>query len=210
MNALRRGVLTGVALVLGLGTVAGVRADQSAVAIDVPPEASRGSTITVTVRVSHEGNSFFHFTDWAWLRAGEVEIARWRFSADNRPEDENFTRQVAYTLHGPTTFTAQANCNVHGSAGAVRKTVAVAGGTTQPSGREAAGVPSAPPPLDSDPSLLATAILVLGIFNFVLILFQVATGRRWIRVDIAIHRRVGQLLVLAALAHGLLAVLLSR
>ncbi len=50
-------------------------------------------------------------------------------------------------------------------------------------------------------------ILILGIVNMILLLFQISSGLRWIRVSFASHRRSGVLLFLTALIHGGLAVL---
>ena len=50
-------------------------------------------------------------------------------------------------------------------------------------------------------------ILILGIFNLVLALFQLVTGMRWVKIPFRIHRASGILLVISALVHGSLAVL---
>lgn len=50
-------------------------------------------------------------------------------------------------------------------------------------------------------------ILILGIFNFLLILFQLSTGMRWIKVGFRTHRKSGILLLISALAHALFGVL---
>jgi len=52
-------------------------------------------------------------------------------------------------------------------------------------------------------------ILLLGMLNMVLILFQMSTGLRWIRVPIGVHKRTGMLLFVSALVHALLAYLAS-
>ena len=52
-------------------------------------------------------------------------------------------------------------------------------------------------------------ILLLGMLNMVLILFQMSTGLRWIRVPIGVHKRTGMLLFVSALVHALLAYLVS-
>lgn len=49
--------------------------------------------------------------------------------------------------------------------------------------------------------------LILGIFNFLLILFQLSTGMRWIKVAFRTHRKSGILLLISALIHALLGVL---
>lgn len=50
-------------------------------------------------------------------------------------------------------------------------------------------------------------VLILGIVNLILIIFQVSTGKKWLRVNFAWHRRLGLVLLLTAIAHGVLAYL---
>jgi hypothetical protein len=50
-------------------------------------------------------------------------------------------------------------------------------------------------------------ILVLGICNLVLILFQLATGLRLLKVRIGVHKKSGIALLVLALLHGTLAFL---
>ncbi|MBA4393379.1 MAG: hypothetical protein C0407_07485 [Desulfobacca sp.] len=50
-------------------------------------------------------------------------------------------------------------------------------------------------------------ILVLGIVNFLLLLFQLATGLRWIKVRFGVHKKTGILLFIMATLHGLLGIL---
>ena len=202
LSRYRRALLAVVALLLSTG--AG-HADQTAVRIEAPAVVPAGSEITVTVHVTHEGNNFFHFTDWVWLKAGEQEIGRWTFSAQQRPEDENFRRQVRYMVTGPTAFSAQGHCNVHGSAGPGRAEVRLAGTAAISAVSVAAPVPAVP----GERSPLAGTVLGLGVLNLLLCGFQVATGRRWIKVKIAIHRRTGQTLLALALIHGVLAILIN-
>jgi hypothetical protein len=52
-------------------------------------------------------------------------------------------------------------------------------------------------------------VSALGFVNLALCGFQVATGRRWIKVKIAVHRRTGQALLALALVHGGLATLMN-
>lgn len=53
-------------------------------------------------------------------------------------------------------------------------------------------------------------ILILGIVNLILILFQAATGLRLIKVKPRVHRVSGLLLAATALVHGLMAYLANR
>ncbi|MCR4396477.1 MAG: hypothetical protein NUW07_07065 [Candidatus Saccharicenans sp.] len=50
-------------------------------------------------------------------------------------------------------------------------------------------------------------VLLLGIVNLILIIFQVSTGKKWVKVHFAWHRRLGVLLLLTALTHAVLAYL---
>jgi len=50
-------------------------------------------------------------------------------------------------------------------------------------------------------------ILLIGLLNFILILFQLSTGLRWIKVPFGIHRKTGILLFISSFIHGLLAFL---
>jgi hypothetical protein len=50
-------------------------------------------------------------------------------------------------------------------------------------------------------------ILILGIINFILLLFQLFSGLHWIKVKIGIHKKTGILLVVVATVHGLLGLL---
>jgi len=52
-------------------------------------------------------------------------------------------------------------------------------------------------------------ILLLGLANLVLILFQLATGLRLLRVRVGIHKRTGISLLVLAILHGTLAFLVS-
>jgi len=50
-------------------------------------------------------------------------------------------------------------------------------------------------------------ILILGFINFLLLLFQLSTGLRWIKVQFGVHRKTGVLLFIAAFIHGFLGIL---
>lgn len=52
-------------------------------------------------------------------------------------------------------------------------------------------------------------ILILGICNLALILFQLATGLRLIKVRFGVHKKTGMLLLIVALMHGVLAMIAS-
>ncbi len=50
-------------------------------------------------------------------------------------------------------------------------------------------------------------ILLLGIVNMLLVLFQLLSGLRVIKVPMGVHRKTGIALVIFAAFHGILAVL---
>lgn len=50
-------------------------------------------------------------------------------------------------------------------------------------------------------------IIILGVVNLLLVLFQVATAKRWVVVPFSWHRRGGVVLLAGALIHGVLAFL---
>ena len=50
-------------------------------------------------------------------------------------------------------------------------------------------------------------ILILGFINMILVLFQLSTGFRWIKVSFLMHRKTGMILFLSATLHGILAYL---
>jgi hypothetical protein len=50
-------------------------------------------------------------------------------------------------------------------------------------------------------------ILILGFINMILILFQLSTGLRWIKVPFRMHRTTGIILFASGAPHGILAYL---
>ncbi len=54
---------------------------------------------------------------------------------------------------------------------------------------------------------IGTVVLILGITNFALLLFQISSGLRWVKVKMTLHRKTGILLFISALIHGTLAIL---
>jgi hypothetical protein len=50
-------------------------------------------------------------------------------------------------------------------------------------------------------------ILILGFINMILILFQLSSGLRWIKVPFRLHRRTGMALFVSAGLHATLAYL---
>gem|GEM_PF-385030 len=185
------------------------QADQTSVTLEAPSQAVVGDVVSVVAHVTHEGNNFFHFTDWVFLKANDQEIARWEFSAENRPEAENFTRRVDYTITGPVTFTAQGNCNIHGGTGVAQASVATTAAVGAAEHDAASNNGGKKQPSQGKFNVIGFGLFATGIINFILLAFQVATGRRWIRVKIVIHRRAGQTLLISAIIHGILAFVVS-
>jgi len=102
-----------------------VWADKSSVEIDAPNQVAKGSEVVITLKVTHSANSFFHYTDWVVVKANGEEIARWEYSAMDKPENETFTKEVTVTADKDLQIEAQANCNLHGSAGVSKRIVFV-------------------------------------------------------------------------------------
>jgi len=52
-------------------------------------------------------------------------------------------------------------------------------------------------------------ILLLGILNMALVVFQISSGLRWLQVPFGVHRRTGMILFFSAAIHAILAILVS-
>lgn len=110
-------------LILSWIFVPAALADKSAITIESPLEVSPGTTITVKLNVTHNGNNFIHYTNWVVVKINGNEIKRWDYSWNNRPESENFTLTFSYTVNEPVEIIAEANCNMHGSKGPAKVNV---------------------------------------------------------------------------------------
>jgi desulfoferrodoxin (superoxide reductase-like protein) len=99
-------------------------ANKSSVEIVAPATAKPGETVTITIKVSHNGNSFFHHTKWAFVKVNGVEVGRWE-SKEKKFESENFTRQVTVKTDKTLQIESEAWCNLHGSRGPKQATVKV-------------------------------------------------------------------------------------
>lgn len=100
-------------------------ADKTAVEIIAPKEAQKGKAITITLKVSHNGNSIMHYTEWVSVNVNGKEYKRWEYSAFNRPEDERFSLSLKIVVEEPLRIEAQGSCNVHGSQGIDTATISV-------------------------------------------------------------------------------------
>jgi desulfoferrodoxin (superoxide reductase-like protein) len=92
-------------------------ADKSGVTISAPEAVAKGSEALVKLTITHSANSFFHYTDWVYVKANGKEIGRWEYSMTNRPEGATFVREVKIPINENTEIVAEANCNMHGSKG---------------------------------------------------------------------------------------------
>jgi len=94
-----------------------VWANKSATSIEVPENITKGSEITIRVTVTHNANSFMHYTKWLQIVINGKEIARWDYTMGNRPEGATFTKEIKYKAEEDIEIKAEASCNIHGSAG---------------------------------------------------------------------------------------------
>lgn len=92
-------------------------ANKSSTSIEAPQTAQRGSEIVIKIHVNHKGNNFLHYTNWLKVLVNQKEIARWEFTSSQRPEGEVFSREIKIKAMEDLEVTAEANCNIHGSAG---------------------------------------------------------------------------------------------
>jgi desulfoferrodoxin (superoxide reductase-like protein) len=92
-------------------------ANKSSASIEAPQTAQKGSEVMIRVTITHKGNSFIHYTKGLQVIANKREIARWDFTSGQRPEAEVFTREVKIIALEDLEVTAEAHCNIHGSAG---------------------------------------------------------------------------------------------
>ena len=50
-------------------------------------------------------------------------------------------------------------------------------------------------------------IFLLGVFNLILLVFQLSSGMRWVKVSYGVHRRTGVVLFISAVLHATFAFL---
>ena len=105
---------------LSTGTVL---ANKSSVSIEGPASAEQGSEVTLRLTVTHSANSFFHYTNRLTVQVNGKPFTQWVFTSGNRPEGAVFTREVKIRIIGNTEVVAEANCNIHGSAGPAKVTI---------------------------------------------------------------------------------------
>jgi desulfoferrodoxin (superoxide reductase-like protein) len=106
-------------------SLAGVLANKTNVEVKAPAEVKAGTEITITIAVTHKGNSKSHHTDWVFLNINGKEVQRWNYGKDSLPLTENFTIEYTYIANEPLTIEAEGHCNIHGSTGLKTTTVKV-------------------------------------------------------------------------------------
>jgi desulfoferrodoxin (superoxide reductase-like protein) len=113
-------------LALVLGLYPGISyADKSAVTIEAPDQAAKGTEVVVRLQVTHSGNSFFHYTNWVQVKVNGKDTALWEYSMGNRPEGAIFTKEVKLMVNESLEIMAEANCNMHGSQGPAKKKISL-------------------------------------------------------------------------------------
>lgn len=75
-------------------------ANKAEAKIELPEGAGKGKEFPIRVTVIHSTNNFFHHVEWVGVKFNEKEIARWEFTATNRPEGETFTREIKCRVEG--------------------------------------------------------------------------------------------------------------
>lgn len=50
-------------------------------------------------------------------------------------------------------------------------------------------------------------ILLLGVLNLILLVFQLSSGMRWVKVSFGVHRKTGVVLLVSAVLHATFAIL---
>jgi hypothetical protein len=116
-------MMTLIFVVLLLMCVGSAMANKAAVRIEAPAHAVLGSKVKITLFVTHSANNIFHYTNLVSLKINGKEVARWDYSAFNRPEGADFTRSFEYVMDGPVTLESEAFCNIHGSANSVKASI---------------------------------------------------------------------------------------
>lgn len=102
-----------------------VLANKSAVTLEGPTSVVKGSEVTIKITVTHSANSFLHYTKWLKVQANGQPLQQWDYTASNRPEGETFTKEIKIKVLENTEITAEANCNMHGSAGPAKLMIQV-------------------------------------------------------------------------------------
>ena len=105
--------------------VAAAFANKTSVKVSVPDKVQKGQPTTITIQVTHNGNSKMHHTNWVTLTINGKEVNRWEYSGSHLPANEDFTVTYQITPTEDMEIKAQGNCNLHGSTGPDTKSVKV-------------------------------------------------------------------------------------
>jgi len=100
-----------------------VLANKASVSIEGPASAEQGFEATLRLTVTHNANSFFHYTNRLTVQVNGKPFTQWVFTSGNRPEEAVFTKEVKIRIIGNTEVVAEAYCNIHGSKGPVKVTI---------------------------------------------------------------------------------------
>ena len=100
-------------------------ANKSAVKIEAPSEAAKGSDIVIKLTVVHKGNSALHYTKWLKVSVNGKPFEQWEYSSSRRPEGETFTKEITVKAVENMDITAEASCNLHGSVGPATAKIAI-------------------------------------------------------------------------------------
>jgi desulfoferrodoxin (superoxide reductase-like protein) len=92
-------------------------ANKTAVSIQAPAEVSKGSEVLIQVTATHSADNPLHYTEWLHVMVNGKQVARWDYTAFNRPEAETFTKEIKYIATDNLEIKAEGSCNLHGSAG---------------------------------------------------------------------------------------------
>jgi desulfoferrodoxin (superoxide reductase-like protein) len=103
-------------------------ANKTSVEIKAPATVKKGSEVTITINVTHKGNTKMHHTDWVILKLNGKEVKKWEYTKESLPATENFKLEYKMTVTEDASIEVQGDCNLHGSAGP--KTIVIK--TTQP------------------------------------------------------------------------------
>lgn len=100
-------------------------ANKSAVSIEAPASAEKGADVVVRATVTHSSNSYLHYTEWLRVDVDGKTVGKWEYTRSERPEGASFTKEVRVKAGKTLEIVAEASCNVHGSAGPAKTTIAV-------------------------------------------------------------------------------------
>ncbi len=97
--------------------ISSVFANKTKVKISSLAKAKKGTEVTITISVEHNGNTSFHYTDWVYLNINGKEQKRWFFDSNKLPSSGNFSLTYTFVIQEDVTIEAKGDCCLHGSAG---------------------------------------------------------------------------------------------